>query len=178
MNLNLFQNKSQKKKTIWRRIWAGVEESNLCLAFIPNMVFLFPVKLLDLLILCFSYVQQNTSPNSLNYYKHLEISRKNDIVCIHLKDHDYISQLLDSNIITSIYLHSFRNKSHRGAINQTCRSCYFDSAFKKITVLLKPATIPNFIHIIMTNRCNCEHFTHIKYNLIHSDCKAFRFVSK
>ena len=76
-----------------------------------NMVFLFPVRLLGLLILCFSYVQQNASPNSLNYCKHLGICRKNDTACIHLKDHEYISQLPDSNIITPIFLRILETKA-------------------------------------------------------------------
>lgn len=113
----IISNHEVKNKPVWRRIWAGVEEVNLCVAFSPNAAFLFPITLFDLHILCFSFVQQNASPNSLNYHKHSEICGKNVTVCIHLKDHDYILQLPDSNIITAIYLYSFRNKSHRGAVN-------------------------------------------------------------
>ena len=80
------------KSWAWLSNWTitTIRGSKSVFCLQSNMVFLFPVRLLDLLILCFSYAQQNASPNLLNYCKHLDICRKNDIACIHLKHHEYI----------------------------------------------------------------------------------------
>lgn len=100
------------KKSFRRKNWEDIK------SVLPPVTLRFSYFQSNLLILSFvspmcskmQVLSLWVTVNILNLWE-------NDIARIHLKDHEYIPQVPESNTATPTYLYSFRNKSHRGAMN-------------------------------------------------------------